>query len=372
MMFPMMRRTAWAATALAALATSAMVIGSGTAGASTSAGRTAKATFSACLVTDTSGINDHSFNELTWQGLRAAKAAAPRKIGKITYLVSTTTADYVPNIDAFIAERCGIIVTVGFLMADATQSAAQANPHQRFAIVDCTYTQQCLSGKHLKNIDQIGFDTVQDAFLGGYLAAGESKTHLVATYGGENFGTVTIYMDGFWDGVQYYNSQQHAHVKVLGWNEKTQKGTFIGNFFDVGAAQALTNSYIGEGADVVFPVAGGAGLGTVKAAQAAAPGKSVAVEWSDTDGCYSLHRYCKYFLTSVTKAIATEVKNIVVATASGKFKSLTIGTLANGGVALAPYHDYASKIPAKLRAELIQVAAKIESGKIRPATKSPV
>jgi basic membrane protein A and related proteins len=147
--------------------------------------------FHACMVTDTGGINDHSFNELTWRGLLAAKAA-DHKI-KTTFLQSTSTADYAPNIDTFLSEGCGIIVTVGFLMADATQTAGKANPHQHFAIVDCTYRAQCLSGRRLKNIDQLGFNTVQDAFLGGYLAAGESKTGTVATYGGEHFGTVTIY-----------------------------------------------------------------------------------------------------------------------------------------------------------------------------------
>ncbi len=127
----------------------------------------------------------------------------------------------------------------------------------------------CLSGTKVDNIDQLVFNTVQDGFLGGYLAAGMSKTHVVATYGGENFGTVTIYEDGFWDGVQYYNTQHHTNVKVLGWDEKTQKGTFVGNFTNVSAGQSLANTFIGEGADVIFPVAGGVGLGTAKAVQTA-------------------------------------------------------------------------------------------------------
>ena len=119
-------------------------------------------------------------------------------------------------------------------MADATEAAAKANPHQKFAIVDCSYASDCLSGAKETNIDQLVFNTVQDGFLGGYLAAGMSKSHIVATYGGEDFGTVTIYEDGFWDGVQYYNTQHHTNVKVLGWNEQTQKGDFIGNFTDAG------------------------------------------------------------------------------------------------------------------------------------------
>ena len=100
------------------------------------------------------------------------------------------------------------------------------------------------------------FNTVQDGFLGGYLAAGMSKTKKVATFGGQKLPTVTIYMDGFWDGVQYYNSQHHTNVQVLGWNEKTQNGSFTGNFTDLTAGQRLTTTFISEGADVIFPVAG--------------------------------------------------------------------------------------------------------------------
>jgi len=325
------------------------------------------------MVTDTGGIDDKSFNQSSWAGMQAAAAAEPSKI-QVTYLPSTTSADYASNISTFIAKRCGIIVTVGFLMAGATETAAKANPKQDFAIVDCSYASFCLSGTKVTNIDQLVFNTVQDAFLGGYLAAGMSKTHIVATYGGENFGTVTIYEDGFWDGVQYYNAQHHTNVKVLGWNEKTQKGTFIGNFTNLGAGQALTNTYIGDGADIIFPVAGGAGNGTAKAVQTADnSGKHIYMEWVDTDGCVSAAQYCKYMLTSVTKGITEAVKTAVLNAANGTFSGGTyIGTLANGGAVLTPYHDLASQVPAALQAEIKTLEQEIISGKIVPATKNPV
>ena len=324
--------------------------------------------FHACMVTDTGGINDHSFNELTWRGVLAAKAA-DHKI-KASFLPSTSTADYAKNISTFIGEKCGIIVTVGFLMASATETAAKANRHRHFAIVDCTYFGQCLPKPRLKNLGSLGFNVVQDAFLGGYLAAGMSKTGKVATYGGEQFGTVTIFMDGFWDGVQYYNSQHHAHVKVLGWNEKTQKGTFVGSFTNLSAGAKVARMFLREGADVIFPVAGGAGLGSAAAVGGAdGTSKKDSVEWPDTDGCFSAAHFCKYFLTSVTKAITAEVKSIVLAAAHGHFPAKYTGTLANGGVALAPYHSFNALIPAALRSALKTVKAKIESGKIVPATK---
>src|SRR5258708_32676807 len=99
-----------------------------------------------------------------------------------------------------------------------------------------------------------------------------TKTGKVAPYGGAQFGTVTIYEDGFWDGVQYYNSKHHTHVQVLGWNEKTQKGIFVGGanpFGDPAAGARITNTFISNGADIVFPVAGGDRLGTPAATKSA-------------------------------------------------------------------------------------------------------
>jgi basic membrane protein A len=241
-----------AVAALSVVAMLAAGCGSKTSSNTPASSGTTAAKFKACMVTDTGGIDDKSFNQSSWQGMQAAQAADPSKI-KATYLPSVTSADYAQNISTFITQKCGIIVTVGFLMADATETAAKANPTQKFAIVDNQYTPV------IKNIDALVFNTVQDGFLGGYLAAGMSKTHVVATYGGEQFGTVTIYEDGFWDGVQYYNSQHHTNVKVLGWNEQTQKGTFVGNFTNLGAGQQIANTFINDNADIIFPVAGADG-----------------------------------------------------------------------------------------------------------------
>ena len=166
-------------------------------------------------------------------------------------------------------------------------------------------------------------------------------------------------MDGFYDGVQYYNSKHGTHVQVLGWNEGSQNGSFTGNFTDQTAGQTLTQTFITEGADIVFPVAGNVGLGAAKAVQnadAQAGSQKVNMMWVDTDGCIRAAQYCKYFITSVTKGIQPAVKNAVTTAANGSFKGGNyIGTLANGGVALAPYHDFASKVPASLQAELATI-----------------
>jgi basic membrane protein A and related proteins len=378
------KHSAWATVALAVSATLVIAAcGSSHSGASsttsptTSAsatGSAASAKFLGCMVTDTGGINDRSFNASSWAGMQAA-AAADSSI-KVTYLQSKSPSDYVSNINTFLGDKCNIIVTVGFLMAAATESAAKANPSQKFAIVDCSYASDCLTGAKETNIDQLVFNTVQDGFLGGYLAAGLTKTGKVATFGGEDFGTVTIYMDGFWDGVQYYNSKHGTKVQVLGWNEQTQKGSFTGDFTNLTKGQTLTQTFITEGADIIFPVAGSVGQGAataVKDADNAAGSQKVNMFWVDTDGCVSAPTYCTYFITSVTKGIVPAVKGAVLSAANGTFAGGTyVGTLANGGAVLSPYHDFASKVPAALQAELKTVEAGIESGSIQTPTKSPV
>jgi basic membrane protein A len=358
-----------AAALLAACGTATSAPGSGLATpTSTSSTASTAGKFLGCMVTDTGGIDDRSFNASSWQGMQEA-AAADKSIS-VKYLQSQSGSDYTPNINAFIQQKCGIIVTVGFLMADNTAAAAKANPTQKFAIVDNNYTPA------ISNIDALVFNTVQDGFLGGYLAAAESKTHTVATFGGEKLPTVTIYMDGFWDGVQYYNQQNHANVKVLGWNEQTQNGSFTGDFTNQTAGQTLTQTFISDGADVIFPVAGNVGLGAAKAVQnadTAAGSTKVRMLWVDTDGCISAAQYCKYFLSSVTKGIQASVKAAVLSAAHGTFKGGNyIGDLANDGVVLSPFHDFSSQVPASLQSKLTQLKQMIISGQIKPATKSPV
>ena len=362
-----MRKALQAGAALAAVA----LLAAGCAKPSSST-TTTTSTFKGCMVTDTGGINDKSFNQSSWEGMQAAASASGGAI-TVKYLPSTSTSDYAKNISTFISQKCGVIVTVGFLMGSATEAAAKANPKQKFAIVNCSYSSGCLTGAHEPNIKQLVYNTVQDAFLGGYLAAGMTKTGKVATYGGMKFGTVTIYEDGFWDGVQYYNKQHHTHVQVLGWSYPSQNGTFAGSFTNISAGQTIGNTFIHDGADIIFPVAGGVGLGTAKAIQTAnSSGKNIAMFWVDTDGCVSAATYCKYFVTSVEKGISASVKTAVLDASKGHGGGSYVGTLSNGGAVLAPFHDYASKVPASLQSELNTVKQQIISGKIVPATKSPV
>jgi basic membrane protein A len=317
--------------------------GSGSSSTTTASGG---AKFLACEVTDTGGINDRSFNASAYAGLKAAALVDP-------------------NINTFISDKCGIIVTVGFDMGAATQTAAKAHPTQKFSIVDFTYPTV------IPNILALVYHTNQDAFLGGYLAAAMSKSGAVGTFGGQNIPTVTLYMDGWVAGVRYYDKLNHASVKALGWTPKNPRpagsfagsGLFTNDFTNEGLGETDARTLMSDGADVIFPVAGAVGLGAAAAVKQAGPGHLM--EWVDTDGCVSAPQYCSLFITSVTKGIAVSVAAAVLAAAKGTFKGGNYnGTLANGGVALSPYHDFASKIPAKVQAEIATLKAGIISGKI--------
>jgi basic membrane protein A and related proteins len=339
---------------------------SSSASASSSGSAATTGKFTGCMVSDTGGVDDRSFNAAAWAGMQAAQAANSNI--SVKFSQSTSPSDYTPIINTFVSQKCNIIVTLGFAMGDATKAAATANASQKFAIVD-----NVTPGA---NVNSLVFNTVQDGFLGGYLAAGMTKTGKVATFGGQEFPTVTIYMDGYWDGVQYYNQKHGTHVQVLGWDEKTQKGSFTGDFTNQTKGQTLTQTFISEGADIIFPVAGNVGLGAAKAVQqadAAAGSQKVNMEWVDLDGCVSAATYCKYFITSVLKGETLAVKTAVLAAAGGTFKGGNyIGTLANGGVSLAPFHDWDSKVSASLKSELQQISKGIQDGSIQTPTKSPV
>jgi basic membrane protein A and related proteins len=323
--------------------------------------QSAGGSLNACMVLDTGGVDDKSFNQSSCAGMTAANKANSNI--KVSYVPSNSQNDYTPNLTAETNKGCDTIIAVGGLMYQAVAKIAKANPSQHYAEIDN-------SNQGLKNVYGLQYNTAQGGFLGGYLAAGMTKTGTVATYGGLNIPPVTIYMDGFWEGVQYYNQQNSKDVKVLGWDETNQKGgTFANSFTDANKGKQITQQFEQQGADIVFPVAGGTGVGS--AAAAAQSGGKLNVIWVDTDGCESVSTYCKYFITSVTKNLTDSVTQYVEKAASGKYpKGNYDGTLANNGTGLAPFHDWDSKVPASLKSQLDQVKADIISGKIKITSPS--
>lgn len=336
--------------------------GSGNSGSSGSTGSAAStggssASFKACMVTDTGGIDDKSFNAAAWQGMQKAQSDGK---ATVSYVQSKQETDYAPNIASLVNQNCKLIVTVGGLMADATVAAAKAHPNQHFVEVD--------SAGNGTNLQGLQFNTAQAGFLAGYLAAGYSKTGKVATYGGLKIPPVTVYMDGFQEGVEYYNKQKSKSVAVIGWDEKKQNGSFAASFTDQNKGQQLATNFVAQGADVIFPVAGGTGLGS--AAYAKSSGKATVI-WVDTDGFVSAPQYGSVFLTTAEKNIADAVTKSVEDSAGGTFATTDyVGTLSNNGTGLAPFHDFDGKIDSGLKSELDQVKADITSGKITISSPS--
>ena len=302
----------------------------------------------ACEVTDTGGVDDKGFNQIAHEGLLQAET----ELGVATDLLeSTTDADYAPNLQSFVDKGCNVIVTVGFLLADATKAAAEANPTVQFAIVD--------SNTSAANVQGLTFATDQPSFLAGYMAAATTKTGIVGTFGGINIPPVSIFMQGFAKGVEYYNAQKGTSVKVLGWDIAKQDGTFSGDFQDQTKGTSIAKSMSDEGADIIFPVAGPVGLGASQFAMDSA-GK-VKIIGVDVDMSISNPTQAEVYVASVLKkidsAVLQAVKDALAKTGGG---TDYLGTLANGGVGVA----ITSTITPELQAELDAVTAGIIDGSI--------
>lgn len=314
--------------------------------------------FCARMVTNSGGLDDRSFNDASWKGLQ--KAATDYGIG-VDVLVSNSETDLAPNVQQAVDTGCGFVLTVGYELAPATADQAAKNPDTDFAIVDEVVD--------APNVKPIVFDTAQAAYLAGYLAAGVTQTGKVATFGGGNQPPVTLFMDGFVDGVAKYNEVHGTAVTVLGWDKATQDGVFTGDFEDINKGLVTTQGFIDQGADVILPVAGQVGEGSARAALDS-NGK-VSVIWVDSDGYDVLDpEYRPVLLTSVLKNTGDAVVEIVKSSIDGTFDNKQfVGTLENGGVDIAPFHDLASKVSPELSAEIDKLRADIISGSI--AVTSP-
>lgn len=314
--------------------------------------------YKACMVSDTGGIDDKSFNQNAWKGMEDAKA----KLGiEVKFLESQSDADYAKNINQFVSEGCDMIVTVGFLLGDATKVAATANPNIRFAIVDFAYDPA------LPNVEGLVYSTAEAAMLAGYASASWSKTGVMGTYGGINIGgPVTDFMDGFVAGANYYNKQKGKSVKVLGWDPVKKTGSFTGNFDSTDDAKQLTIGFLDENADVILGVGGSISIGSFAAIEekkVTAVGLGVDVDWTET-----VPQYKSLMLTSILKKIDVSVLGAIErGVADTAAAPVFVSTLANGGVALGPFHDYEDQITAETKTEIADLQAAIIAGTVKPA-----
>ena len=312
----------------------------------------------ACEVTDVGGVDDKGFNQKAYKGVTDA---ADQLGVEAIVLESQAETDYAPNLQSFVDQGCSVIVTVGFLLGDATKEAANANPDIPFTIVDYAYADGDITANNV--LGQV-FNTDEAAFLAGYLAAGTTKSGKVGTFGGVNIPPVTVFMDGFYYGVQKYNADNGTNVEVLGWDPKAQSGLFTENFESLDDGRTFAQNLVDEGADIVMPVAGPVGLGSAALATELGTDKLLIIG-VDSDQFESDTANAGVYLTSVLKQMDVTTFNAIKAVVDGTFAGgVTVGTLENGGVSLAPFHDQDGAVSAELKAALDTIKAGIIDGSI--------
>jgi basic membrane protein A len=313
--------------------------------------------YKACMVSDTGGIDDNSFNENAWAGMERAEA----ELGvEVTFLESRSAEDYERNINQHVADGCDMIITVGFLLGEATSAAATANPDTRFAIVDFAYDPA------IPNVEGLVYDTAPAAMLAGYASASWSRTDIVGTFGGINIGApVTDFMDGFIAGVNYWNEQKGESVRVLGNRDPNDpdSGTFTGNFESTDDAAAITQGMLDEGADVILPVGGPIGGGTFAAIEdsgAEAVGLGVDVDWTE-----SAPDFTPWLLTSILKRIDNSVFQAIQRALNDEpVGAVFLSNLENEGVGIAPFHDYDGDISQEVKDEIAALQQALIDGDV--------
>ncbi len=319
---------------------------------------------SECLVTADARLHDADGNQAIWDGL--TRATADLGVNS-SARISKSPKDYAPNLQTFIDQGCSLIVAVGYEQHADLRKAANANPDQKFAAIINFYRPP------LPNVLGILFRTNEAAFLAGYLAAGMTKTGKVATLGGLQIPPVVGYMDGFAAGILKYNRDHGTSVQLLGWDPATRVGAFVSTkfteqgvqraFTDEGKAGRLAAALISEGADILLPAAGQAGLGADQAAQTAG---NVLLIGVDTDLFVSAPKFGPLWLTSVENRYDVAVEVAMRRVVDGTFHGgLYWGNLKNGGVSIAPFHDLADRVPKSLAAEIGRLKAGIEDGSVR-------
>ncbi len=316
--------------------------------------------YTACVAFDTGGLGDKGFNDLAKKGLEDAAA-----LGYKTFFSEAQGAtDYAANIQRLIDQGCQSVVTVGFSQAQATIDATKANPDIAFAQVDAVWDETA-NGPTPANFSGLDFQIDEAAMLAGYLAAGFSKSGKIGTYGGQQFPGVTRFMDGLSAGIKYHNDKKGTSVTLLGWNAATQQGTFVGGdnpWGDPAKGEQLAQTFLDQGVDIVHPVSGATGNGTLKAMLAAG-------KWGigvDTDQAISLSEYAGAIITSAEKVIDVAVLETFKKNSGGDTGGENfVGTLANAGVRISPFHEFDSQISAELKGEIEALSAAIADGSVK-------
>jgi basic membrane protein A and related proteins len=286
------------------------------------------------VVLDHAAENDKGFNQYSLAGARKAAEAAGLEL---TYLAAT---DYESSVQTVIDEGADLVVTVGFLLGDATAKAAQAHPDIKFAIVDNAYSpgfgcpdtaKDCYSQEGgLANVTSLMFAEDEVAYLAGTLAACMSQTGTVATVAGMEIPPVVRFVTGF------ENGAKSVKPDIVTLHQ------YIPDFNDPATGKVVAQDFIKQGADVIFGAGGNTGNGGLLAAKEA----GLMAIGVDVDQYESYSEVKEVLLSSAMKKVDVATEMAVQAFAEGQLNSgIRLATVENGGVGLAPYHDWDSKIP---------------------------
>jgi basic membrane lipoprotein Med (substrate-binding protein (PBP1-ABC) superfamily) len=280
-----------------------------------------------CLVTDIGRINDGTFNQYAYEGMMRAVEEFDLDS---SFIETTAETDYAANINTCIQSGAQIIVTVGFLIADATLKAAEENPNIYFIGVD----QFVMDGP--KNYVGIQFREDQAGFLVGALAAlvaEDRDLSAVAGVYGVAIPPVVRFRNGFEQGVRFINPD----LPVL--------GTYIDSFVAPDRGAAAAAQFIGEGAGVIFGAGGPTGSGAIRAAAEA----GVFVIGVDQDEYFTTFgggetTGAEFLISSALKQVDVGVYDMIAAIITDNLDDFPGGSnyildVANGGIGFAPKHD---------------------------------
>ena len=317
-----------------------------------------------CLVTDLAGVDDRSFNASAWQGVQDAMDAGYATEDSF-FLESSDASDWQPNIDQMVSQGCQHIVTVGFALGEVTAINAADQPDIIWTMIDNVLTDADFAPLALPNVRELVYQTDQAAFAAGYLAAGVSTTGILCTYGGANFPTVSIFMDGFTRGAAHYNEIKGTNVRVIGWDPDAGDGLFTGSFTDMDLARSTAESLFQEGCDIIIPVGGAINLPAGDAINDLA--LDAALIGVDSDAFFAMDtQYQSLWLTTVEKAIAPFITLAVQEQQAGTWTpGAFVGDLSNEGVGLSEFHDWDSRVSDELKAEVEQLLQDIADGVVK-------
>ncbi len=285
------------------------------------------------LITDVGGVNDGSFNQSSWEGLERAG----EELGvTVNYLESATDADYAPNMETFVDEDYDLIISVGYMLADATRAAAEANPDTKFAIIDD-------SSIDLPNVTSLIFHAEQASYLVGYVAGLTTKTNNIGFVVGMTNETMNQFGYGYYAGAKDANPD----VTVQQFNANS--------FADSATGKTMANTAITNGADIVFQAAGATGLGVIEACQEAGV---YAIGVDSDQSSIAPNTVLTSAMKRVDNAVYEAVQELLDGTLEGGVKSFD---LAAGGVDIAPSQDL---IAPEVISAVEDVKAKIISGEV--------